>query len=240
MKTVILASGHGSRFGYTTERLPKCLIAINGQTILERILTSLMNKNMDEVIITTGHLDHMIKDYIRNHNTFKQLSVTYVYNPRFLETNYIYSLWLAKKEIYNHDILLLHGDLVFDELLLNRLLSKKQSAVVVNKSAPVPQKDFKARIKNRKVIEIGVNVFGDNAFLCMPMYLLAKKDFNRWMNKIDQYVNANNLTCYAEDAFNDVSSQLNLYPLYFDHELCMEIDNEEDLSKAKTLLSGNK
>lgn len=240
MKAVILASGLGTRFGNVTKKLPKCLIKVNGKTILERILLSLIKNNIKEIIITTGHLDQMIKDYIRRNDTFKQLSVAYIHNSKFLETDYIYSLWMTKNSIANDDILLLHGDLVYDESLLSRLVTQKHSAIAVNKNAKVPQKDFKARVKSGKVIEIGVNVFGKNVFLCMPMYKFLKRDLNIWMKQIDKYVEENNIKCYAEDALNDISNQINLCPLYFDKELCMEIDNEEDLSLARTLVNRNK
>ena len=40
---------------------------------------------------------------------------------------------------------------------------------------------------------------------------------------------------YAEDAFNEISDNLILRPLYFDDELCMEIDTMEDLNIARDL-----
>lgn len=240
MKAVILASGLGLRFGDVTENLPKCLIKINGRTLLERQLFSLVKNEIREVSITVGYLDYMIKDYIQSNNLFKELSISYIYNPIFLETNYIYSIWLARNNIANHDVLLLHGDLVYNDSLLNRLLIQKNSSVLVNKNVQLPQKDFKARIKNGKVIEIGVNVSGNNTFLCMPMYKLLKKDINIWMKRIDKYVQENNIKCYAEDAMNEILDKLNLYPLYFNKELCMEIDTTEDLSLAKILIDRNK
>ena len=44
------------------------------------------------------------------------MSFTFVENPIYDKTNYIYSMYLAR-EYLKDDILLLHGDLVFDKKL---------------------------------------------------------------------------------------------------------------------------
>ena len=65
-----------------------------------------------------------------------------MYNPKYKTTNYIYSMWLTKKFI-DDDIILLHGDLVFDKKLLERLIAENGNRVLVNKK-PFFQKVLKA------------------------------------------------------------------------------------------------
>lgn len=230
MKAVILASGVGSRLHDLGLTMPKCLIDINGRTILERMLLSLIDKNIDEVIITTGYHSQLVKNYIANHALLKKMPIRFMYNPEFAETNYIYSLWLARKLFVDNDILLFHGDLVFDEILVEILLQQSQSAVLVSKSHVLPSKDFKARVRNGRVTEIGVDVFGGDLFPSLPMYMLLQEDMNRWMEKIDEYVGKGRRVCYAEDAFNEIAQSLFLHPVYFDKQFCMEVDTKEDLA----------
>ena len=62
-----------------------------------------------------------------------------------MKTNYIYSMLLAKEELKD-DIVLLHGDLVFESSVINDILACDCSAVAAAFDAPLPEKDFKAVI----------------------------------------------------------------------------------------------
>jgi choline kinase len=232
MKAVILASGMGTRLGNITSKKPKCLIEVQGHTILERTLTSLIANNCTDITITTGYLDTLIREYVYSRGFSNCASINYVYNPQFSQSNYIYSLWLARETLLNDDVLLLHGDLVFDSTLLAHILKESRSVVLVHRTITESEKDFKARIVNGKVVEIGVLVNGANCFLCMPFYRLKEKDFVLWMAQIDMHAKNNNITVYAENAFNEISEKISLYPYFFENDMCMEIDTEDDLVLA--------
>ena len=55
--------------------------------------------------------------------------------------------------------------------------------------------------------------------------------------EIDEFVKKGKTKCYAEDAFNEISDKIKLYPVYYEKEFAMEIDDFEDLKKAKKMLS---
>ena len=55
------------------------------------------------------------------------------------------------------------------------------------------------------------------------------------ISEMDDFISRGKVNCYAEDAFNEISDELVLYPLYFT-EFCMEIDTMADLEKAKSVL----
>lgn len=235
MKAVILASGVGTRFFPITHHQPKCLIKVNGRSILARILDSLIENGVKDIIITTGHLEKQIRDFIEEN--YPKIKATYVFNPKYKETNYIYSLWLAKDKLKNTDILLLHGDLIYDSVLLKRTIAFPQSSVLLNKIIELPIKDFKGQVKDGRVVEIGVNVFGKDAYFLMPLYKLLKRDLVIWFSEIENFVKNGEVTCYAENAFNKVSDKVKIYPLFYTKENCMEIDNLGDFQKAEKLFS---
>ena len=54
MKALIFNSGTGSRMGKLTENKPKCLLDINGESILHRQLRLIEECGLKDVIITTG------------------------------------------------------------------------------------------------------------------------------------------------------------------------------------------
>lgn len=230
MKALILNSGIGERLRPLTDDKPKALIEIGGNTLLGHQLDNLIGCNVRDIIITTGPFEDKIKRYVKK--KYPDLDVSYVNNPRYDTTNYIYSMWLTK-ELIDDDIILLHGDLLFDKKLLERLITEEsENCVLVSRKIRAPEKDFKAMIENSRVIKIGVEFFGEDAFFSLPLYKFSRSDFLYWLDEIEKFIKKGDTKSYAENVFNAISDKIILHPLYFDDELCMEIDTKEDLEKA--------
>ena len=237
MKALLLNSGTGTRMGELTKKHPKCMTEIaHNTTILSRQLRQLENSGIKEVVITTGPFDDVLKNYCESLNL--QLKIEFVKNSSYLETNYIYSLYCAKDYVYNDDVVLLHGDLVFEDKILYDIISNQNSCMVVSSTADNNQKDFKCIIQNGKILEIGVNLNVDSV-AAQPLYKLLKEDCKIWFDNICLFCEAGRVKCYAEDAFNDVSDKCNLKALDIGDAMCNEIDTPEDLtvvsSRVKTL-----
>lgn len=233
MRALILNSGVGKRMGDLTREHPKCMTEINeNETILERQLKLLCENGITDIVITTGPFEEKLKDYCTSLNL--PVNITYVHNPKYKETNYIYSMKLAKDEL-DDDIVLMHGDLVFDEDVLKELIQRKDSSVVVSSSLPLPEKDFKAVIENGRVSKIGIDFFND-AMASQPLYKFNKADFSKWMIAIEMFCERGVVNCYAENALNAITDELLLTPMDIEEKLCNEIDNPEDLEKVSNRL----
>lgn len=231
MKAIILNSGIGKRMHPFTENNPKCLLKLNGKTILGHELENLLKCGIKSVIITTGQFHEKIKKFVSGN--FPEVNATYVKNKKYDLTNYIYSMWLTKGLI-DDEIILLHGDMVFERELLENLLNDKHpNCVLVNKNIKPPEKDFKGEIKNNLVTKISVSLFGKNAFFLAPIYKFSKNDFRLWLEAIEKFVKEGNVNVYAEEAFNEMPNKIRIHPVYFENEFCMEIDNFDDLEIAK-------
>jgi len=228
MLCVILNSGIGKRLEELTKDKPKCLISLyNNETILERQLKILKSNGIEKFLITTGPFEEKIKEEVKN--KFPKLSVTYIHNNIYDSTNYIYSIYLASKNI-NDDILLLHGDLVFNNELIKEILKQQyQNIALINKSSPLPKKDFKALIDSNYIKKISVDISEESCYTFMPIYKLEKEKFNIWLDEIDSFIKNGKLNVYAEEAFNNISYKINVK--YFDYAnyYCKEIDDKTDL-----------
>ena len=128
MKAIILASGVGKRLRPLTNDTPKPLLKINGKTILEHQLDNLSKCKIKNVIITTGPFEDKIQQFC--HKKFRSVTFSFVNNPQYDTTNYIYSLWLTK-DLIDEDVVLIHGDLIFTEKLLQKLIACKKNCVLV-------------------------------------------------------------------------------------------------------------
>lgn len=230
---MILNSGRGERLFPLTKYKPKALIKIGNNTLLGHQLDSLIGCNIRDIIMTTGPFENRIKKYVERE--YCSVSISYVKNPKYRTTNYVYSMWLAKS-LVDDDVILFHGDLLFERKLLERLVHEKRvNCVLVNRKIKPPEKDFKAVVENNRVTKIGVEFSGRNAFFSAPLYKFSKLDLLYWLNEIEKFVKKGDLKIYAESVFNEISDKVLLLPLYFTEEICLEIDTEEDLELARNL-----
>lgn len=230
MKALILNSGMGKRMGSLTSEHPKCMTEISeSDTILSRQLKLIAAAGIKEVVMTTGAFDEVLVNYCNSLNI--PLDITFVKNPKYEETNYIYSIYCAKDKLRGDDIVMMHGDLVFEGKVFNDVVLSDGSCMTVSSTVDLPEKDFKAVIKGDKITAVGIEFF-ENAVSAQPLYRLAESDFGMWLDKIDEFCENNNTGVYAENAFNEISDKLNLKPLDVRNELCCEIDTPEDLSEV--------
>ena len=236
MKAVILAAGPGKRIRDIAPNLPKTLVPVAGKPMLARILESFKGRNLSEIIVTTGYRAEQIEEFLRKFPRDDLPPTRTVLNDRYDDTNYIFSLWLARDFLHDEDILLIHGDMAYDCRLLDSLIVRDGSTVTVSRSTVPSPKDFNARIRDGKVLEVAVRITGDDVHPCMPLYKWKADDFQVWMKSIDSFISKGNVKCYAEDAFNVLDGKIELNPVWYKDELCMEIDNAEDLSLAESLL----
>ena len=121
------------------------------------------------------------------------------------------------------------GSTVFAKNVLKKVVNYDRSCMTVSSTLPLPEKDFKAVIDGDKITKVGIEFF-DNAVSAQPLYKLNAKDWNVWLDKIVDFCENDTRKCYAENAFNQVSDECNIYTLDVKDDLCNEIDNPEDLA----------
>ena len=205
----------------------------NSETIFERQLRLLNDVGIKDVIITTGPYEEQLKE-VASKKAYQDMHFTFVHNDKYDQTNYIYSFYLTK-EFLDDDFLILHGDLVFNKkLLLTILNDPHQSTCLINKKIHLPEKDFKGRIVDNKLKEVSIHIFDDNCYTFQPLYKLTKNDLKIWMNKVEEFVLAGNVNVYAENALNEVSDKLDIFPISYEKYYINEIDNVDDYEKVSS------
>lgn len=229
MKALILNSGLGSRMAGLTDKRPKCMVELGGgYTILSRQLDRLAALGVREIIITTGPFAPLLQSHVEALSL--PLSVAYVYNPDYRHTNYIVSMHRAAPLLAGHDVLLMHGDLVLETSVYKDLLACSDSVMATDATLPLPEKDFKAKLRDGRIVAVGVSLSGADCVACQPAYRLRAADFSQWQQSIAAFVARGETGVYAENAFNALDGALPLRPLPLNGRLCCEIDNPEDLA----------
>lgn len=227
MKALILNSGLGSRMGVLTSEHPKCMTEISShETILSRQLRQIADAGIEEVVITTGYYDGVLVNYCNSLDL--PLHYTFVKNPIYDQTNYIYSIYCAR-EYLDDDIILMHGDLVFEHEVFDKVLASPVSCMTVSSTLPLPEKDFKAVVRDGMVMKVGIEFFNE-AMEAQALYKLLKDDWKVWLDKIVEFCENDKRKVYAENALNELEGAANIHALDVENLLCSEIDNPEDLA----------
>ena len=119
LKAIILAAGEGTRLRpYTLDR-PKCLVEVDGRSLLDRQLAVLRAEGIQRVVLIGGYREEML----RRDDTESRV------NPRYAETNMVWTLFCAEDALEG-DILLCYGDIVYSREVLQALLRSKADIAV--------------------------------------------------------------------------------------------------------------
>lgn len=226
MKAIIFNSGLGTRMENLTSNKPKCMLELyNGETIFERQIRILSECGIKDFIITTGPYKEQLYGISYK---YAKLNFTFIENPDYMNTNYIVSMNNAY-EFLDDDVLLMHGDLVFNKKLIDKMLNdNKESICLFNENKKLPQKDFKGRFLEGILKEVSISIFDDDCYAFQPLYKLSKNDINMWKDKVAEFVKNGNTKVYAENALNEITDKISIYGMSYKDDYIEEIDNKED------------
>lgn len=122
MQAIILAAGMGRRLGELTKGHTKCMVEVNGETLIDRAIKQLAKLNLTRLVLVVGYQGEKLKNHI-GHRYDDILKIEYVENHIYDKTNNIYSLALAKEQLCEDDTILLESDLIFDRSMLDLIVS---------------------------------------------------------------------------------------------------------------------
>jgi choline kinase len=99
------------------------MVEIDGVSLIDRQLTTLNLEGIENIIMVGGYKSHMLKKY----------GVKLKINPRYFETNMVWTLFCAEEELKG-DVIVSYGDIVYSREVLQALLrSKADIAVTIDK-----------------------------------------------------------------------------------------------------------
>ena len=121
MQAIILAAGMGKRLKDLTQNNTKCMVKVNGVTLIDRMLHQIKKQHLSRIVIVVGYEGQKLIDYIATLDI--QTPIVYVNNPIYDKTNNIYSLALAKDWLCKEDTLLFESDLIFEDAVIDALVN---------------------------------------------------------------------------------------------------------------------
>lgn len=129
MQAIILAAGMGKRLKELTRNNTKCMVKVNGITLIDRMLHQIEAQNLSRIVIVTGYKGSELTEYIKSLNI--KTPIEFVDNPIYDKTNNIYSLYLAKDYLLAEDTVLFESDLIFEDSVLKALIDDPRETLTL-------------------------------------------------------------------------------------------------------------
>lgn len=113
MKAIILAAGRGSRMKRLTDDLPKCLVTLRGQPLLDLQIKALKEAGITDIAIVTGYKREMLssRDLVEFHN------------PNWSSTNMVSSLACAETWLNSEPCIVSYSDIFYDKTAVTSLMN---------------------------------------------------------------------------------------------------------------------
>ena len=234
MKAIILAAGIASRLRPLTDSTPKCLLEINGKSLLKRCIDNLIVNDISELVVVTGYLREMIETFITQN--YPSLKVEFIYNDKYSSTNNIYSLWLTKEAVATENILLLDSDILFESQIIGRLLQSTHPDCLALNNHPLGEEEIKVIADNNGLIkEISKtcsisDAIGESIGIEKFSTPLVKVLFDELDNLI---LKQDKVNVFYEVAFENIIQQgSQIYSVDTTDLFSMELDTVEDFEHA--------
>lgn len=146
-RAIILAAGLGSRLRPLTNDVPKPLLPVNNEPMIERQIKFLHEKNIHEIYIVTGYKSVAFEYLIEKYN------VEIIFNKQYLKFNNLMSLYLVRDKIM--DSFIIEGDV----FIRNNIFKKYDKSVYLtrinetNKVEWLVESDEHNRITSLQIME---------------------------------------------------------------------------------------
>lgn len=132
MKAAILAAGIGSRLWPLTSNQPKSMVKVRGKQIIDYQIDAYVEAGISEIYIVGGFEIGKLKTHLRHR---KDVTITFVENVDFENTNNLFSLSLLSEYLRGENFILNNADLVIETKIVTALHRDiRQNLVAVDNS----------------------------------------------------------------------------------------------------------
>lgn len=179
MQALMLAAGMGKRLGNYTKNATKCMVPVNGKTLIEYAIESLIYAGIKKFTMVVGYKKDVLKNFLKG--KYPQIQIDFIDNDVYDSTNNIYSLYLARDVLSSDDTILLESDLIFDKEIIREIVSS-------------PEKNLAVVSHFENWMDGTVTVLNEEKAI---KRIVSKSDFD-W-NKVDSYYKTVNIYKFSKE-----------------------------------------
>ena len=234
----------GRRLGELTEGNTKCMLEVNGEKLIDRVVRKLSTLELNRIVIVAGYERSNLIDYIKS--TYPELDIEFVENPVYDRTNNIYSLWLARDYLMSDDTLLLESDLIFEDSVIDCAIeSPYPNLALVAKYEPWMDGTMICKDCNDNIVTfIPKSAFDyadtDSYFKTVNIYKLSREfSSQRYLPFLEAYIKAMGNNEYYEQVLRVMTliDNCEIKAVDIAGRKWYEIDDVQDLRIAETIFA---
>ena len=238
MKAVILAAGLGTRLRPLTDKIPKCMVSVNGVRIIDRQIQNLLDNGILDINVVAGYLGETLCHHLKE--TFPTVKI--IQNTDYDTTNNMYSLYLCRQFVENDCFLLMNADVFFNATVISGLLNSMYENVIACDKGDYIEESMKITTRPDGTINhISKSISKDDYFaVSIDVYKFGLSGSANLFSVIKNFIEQqNNKTAWTEIALDKCLVNTDFYP-YAITGHWVEIDNHNDLHYAETLFDSSR
>ena len=234
----------GSRLGSLTAENTKCMVKVNGITLIERLLNQLETFHLSRIVIVTGFKGKKLQDFVATLGI--KTEIVFVDNPVYDKTNNIYSLYLARDYLLAEDTMLFESDTIFEDRVIESLYSdKRETLALVDKYESWMDGTVVRISPDDEILDVipGKEFnFSDTAsyYKTVNVYKFSKSFSEQYyVPFLEAYIHAVGNSVYYENVLRILTMLDNtgIHAKRLNGEKWYEIDDIQDLEIASTLFA---
>ena len=235
MQAIILAAGVGSRLRPITNELPKCLVQVNGKSIIEYQIDAYLDAEIEEIIVLTGYMQEKLVKFLKS--KYQNVKITFINNDYYRTTNNMYSLYL-EKDLIKGEFIMSNADVVFSKDMVKLLLKNKEDSIIAVEKDMYNEESMKIVVSKNKVKSISKQIEKSKAYgTSIDLYKFNKEATELMFTEISYIINKDkNLNSWTEVALDSILYKTIFKPMNIGERFWYEIDNHEDLKSADKIV----
>ncbi len=233
----MVAAGLARRLRPLTDRTPKCLLEVQGQSMIARAVSTFAREGIDRFTVVDGFHGDDLRAHLEQR--FPPGWFRFARNDDYQTTNNAYSLLLAGASDQER-LLVADSDLVFEDGVVTRLLAAPGNRLALRTRGDLGEEEVKVRIDRGRIVDLdkgippaeaageslGLALFSPGAAVELFAILARRIRVER---RVDEYYEASFVEWIRAGGV--------LEPVDVGDLRCLEVDTAEDLERARSLFA---
>lgn len=208
--------------------MPKCLVTVGGETLLARNARILRAAGVNDLTVVVGCAADTVRRSIPD--------ATFVDNPRFAETNSLYSLWLSRHHLTDAFIVMNCDVLLHPQLVVDLLTAHHEDALLLayrDEDTEYGDEEMKVQVRCGRVVDISKSMDpeaadGEN----LGVAKFGATGARLLLDEADRLIAAGDIKAWVPRAFKEFATRRPLHAIGTRGLPWTEIDFPEDYQRA--------
>lgn len=232
MRAILINAGQGSRLLPLTLHTPKCLVEVNGRSILDHQIEALQAAGVPRIEVVGGYRAGQIREHLQRHHDPARVALTI--NPFWSVSSSIGSVW-AVREYLDEPFVLVNGDTIFDPTVFQQALADMRPGVnlVVEPVRRPEHDDMLVQVRDARVVAVGKQLApAEVTHRSLGIVLSPDRRGGQYLNALRSVIEAEGgFNAYHHGVIDQLARTTGVTAIENRNGLWREVDRPEDIER---------